>query len=136
MLKASVCNDHPVQIYERVITMADNWGRKSTDLNVTNDMRKVGARANSDLAEALLMVIGVGIAGGAALIAGAKKLGESLQAADEESKKKLEAQREAYNEAVRKAAEHEYEIEYDIHKDDEEFNMAPSPLAEQPEEIK
>ena len=107
-------------------------GLKSYELRPSRDMRAAGARANSDLAEALLKIIAVGVAGGIATIAGAKKLGESIVEMQDNAEDKLEAQRAAYREAVRKAAENEFEIEYEAFKDEEEFNLTPSPLADQP----
>lgn len=109
--------------------------KKSYELRPSRDMRAAGARANSDLAEALLKIIAVGVAGGIATIAGAKKLGEEIQELQESAEEKMQAQREAYKQAVRKAAENEFEIEYENYKDAEEFNLTPSPLNAQPESV-
>lgn len=116
--------------------MADNRkpnGLKSYELRPSRDMRAAGARANSDLAEALLKIIAVGLAGGIATIAGAKKLGEEILEIQDNAEEKLERQRAAYKEAVRKAAENEFEIEYDTYKDEDKVNLAPSPLDDQPD---
>ena len=51
-------------------------------------MSAVGKAADISLAKALLKLMAVGIAGGAALLAGGKKAGDAILAAEE--KKKLE----------------------------------------------
>ena len=113
--------------------MADN--RKSYDLKSPKDMRHAGRPADSDLAEELLKLIAIGVAGGIATIAGAKKFGEKLQDMQEEAAKKAEAQREKYKEAVRKAVADEVEMEYENAEREEAITMRPSPLEEQPEEV-
>ena len=42
------------------------------------DMSKAGAKADAELAKALLKIVAVGVAGGAALIGGAKKVGDRI----------------------------------------------------------
>lgn len=52
-----------------------------------NKKKEVGAYAGADLAKALIKIVAIGVAGGAALIAGGKTVGENLL--NEEKIKKL-----------------------------------------------
>ena len=75
-------------------------------------------RGSGALAKTLLTMVGVGIAGGAALIGGGAKLGNMLlnkQASDYE---KLEAQREADRQSVRDIMENEIGFGEDPGSDD------------------
>lgn len=108
-------------------------GLKSYELRPSKDMRAAGRAADSELAEELLKLIAIGVAGGIATIAGAKKLGESLQGMQEEAARKAEEQRQRYKEAVRQAVANEVETEYE--EDDSYLTLKPSPLEEQPEAV-
>ncbi len=105
-------------------------GLKSYELRPSKDMRAAGRAADSALAEELLKLIAIGVAGGIATIAGAKKLGESLQEMQAEAVRKAEEQRERYKEAVRQVVANEIETEYET--DDSDLTLRPSPLEEQP----
>lgn len=109
-----------------------NSGRKSFDLKPSKDMRFAGKPADSDLVEELLKLIAIGVAGGIALITGAKKFGEGLQDMQSEAEKKTEEQRQKYKEAVRQAVENEVAVEYEAERQESGLTMTPSPLAEQP----
>ena len=69
-----------------------------------------GRRPDGELGQALLTVLGVGIAGGIALVGGAVKLGEKVLDLQVRAYEKIEAQREAHREAVRALAESESEF--------------------------
>ena len=58
--------------------MAGRNGRKPETLIRGRDMRSAGRPADAALAKAMLKLMAVGFAGGVALIAGAKKVGESM----------------------------------------------------------
>lgn len=113
--------------------MPDN--KKSFDLRTSDKMRYAGKPADSDLAEELIKLIGIAVAGGIALITGAKKFGESLQNMQSEAERKAEEQRQRYKEAVRQAVENEVETEYEAERDEGGLFMTPSPLEEQPETV-
>ena len=95
-------------------------GQKSYELRQPEGMRYAGRPADSDLAESLLKMIAVGVAGGIALIAGAKKLGEELQDIQEDIASKYKEQREAYKQAVRAAVANEIETEYETGSDSDD----------------
>ena len=65
------------------------------------------------LGKALLKIMAFGVAGGAALIGGAKALGEKLEEKQVRDFEKLEAQREADRENIRRIMENAIEAEYD-----------------------
>ncbi len=65
------------------------------------------------LGKALLKIIAFGVAGGAALIGGAKALGDKLEEKQVRDYEKLEAQREADRENVRRIMENAVEAEYE-----------------------
>lgn len=60
-----------------------------------------GRGSDRELAEALLTIMGIGIAGGIALIGGALKLGEKMLDLQVKAYERIEAEREARREAVR-----------------------------------
>lgn len=64
------------------------------------------------LGKALLGILAVGVAGGAALISGAKALGEKLEEKHVKDYEKREAQREADKDNVRRIMENSVEAEY------------------------
>ena len=66
-----------------------------------------GRAPDRELGEALLAILGIGIAGGIALVGGAVKLGEKMLDLQVKAYEKIEAEREARREAVRKIAENE-----------------------------
>ena len=59
-----------------------------------------GRKPDAELGQALLAVLGLGIAGGIALVGGAVKLGEKMIDLQVKAYEKIEAEREAYKEAV------------------------------------
>lgn len=69
-----------------------------------------GRRADGELGQALLAVLGIGIAGGIALVGGAVKLGEKVLDLQVKAYEKIEAEREAYKDAVRDIAATEMEF--------------------------
>ena len=106
-------------------------GRKSYELREPRDMRNAGRPADAELAEDLLKALAVGVAGGIATIAGAKKIGEGLQTLQEEADRKAEEQREAYREAVRQATANDIEFEYEtLREGDGEELVIDTELAE------
>lgn len=66
-----------------------------------------GRGTDRELGEALLAILGLGIAGGIALVGGAVKLGEKMLDLQVKAYEKVEAEREARREAVRKIEENE-----------------------------
>lgn len=66
-----------------------------------------GRVPDRELGEALLAVLGLGIAGGIALVGGAVKLGEKMLDLQVRAYEKIEAEREARREAVRQITENE-----------------------------
>lgn len=110
--------------------MSDN--RKSYDLKPPKDMRSAGRAADSELAEDLLKLIAIGIAGGIATIAGAKKFGEKLQDMQEDAARRAVELRDKYRNAVREIVANEIETEYGAMAGNPELTLTPSPLEEQP----
>ena len=109
---------------------------KSNDLKPPKAFRDAGRPADSELAEALLRIIAIGVAGGIATIAGAKKLGEGIQSLQEDAALRLQEEREAYKRAVRAAAANEFEVEYEhvsAELPDDALELTPAPLDGQPE---
>lgn len=82
---------------------------RRTEMAGKSDMRfnSSGRRPDGELAEALLAVLGVGVAGGIALLGGAMKLGEKVMDLQVKAYERIEAEREARREAVRQIAETE-----------------------------
>ena len=72
-----------------------------------------GRKPDAELGQALLAVLGLGIAGGIALVGGAVKLGEKMLDLQVKAYEKIEAEREAYKEAVREASENDMEFGVD-----------------------
>ncbi len=72
-------------------------------------------QANADLrlGRTLLKIIAFGVAGGAALIGGAKTLGDKFEEKHARDYEKLEAEREAGKENVRRILENSVEAEYE-----------------------
>ena len=70
-------------------------------------MTKAGGSAGRGLGGALLKIVAIGFAGGAALIGGAKALGEALEEKQADDTAKREAQRAADREEVRRITENE-----------------------------
>lgn len=73
-------------------------------------LRDAGRRPDGDLAQTLLAVLGIGMAGGIALVGGALKLGEKVLDLQVRAYERIEAQREANKEAARQLAENEMEF--------------------------
>lgn len=69
-----------------------------------SNMRGPEASSGASLAGTLLRMLAVGVAGGIALIGGAKKLGEQIEKKQKEEYIKLEKEREAQVEAAKAAA--------------------------------
>ena len=70
----------------------------------------VGRKPDAELGQALLTIVGIGLAGGIALIGGAVKLGEKIVDLRVKAYEKIEAEREAYKEAVRELTEGEMDF--------------------------
>jgi hypothetical protein len=81
-----------------------------------------GRKPDADLGQALLAVIGLGLAGGIALIGGAVKLGEKVLDLQVKAYEKIETERESRREAVRQIAENEMEFGVDPEASDKEEN--------------
>lgn len=96
---------------------------KSYELRPSRDMRNAGRAADQDLAGTLLKLIAVGVAGGIATIAGAKKVGEEIVSMQEEAARQEEARREAYRESVREATANDVDFEYETRHEDPEFEV-------------
>ena len=79
-----------------------------------------GGKPNADLGQALLAVIGVGLAGGIALVGGAVKLGEKMLDLQVKAYEKIESEREAHRELVRQATANELEFGVDPDASEEE----------------
>ena len=71
------------------------------------------ANADLNLGKALIKIIAFGVAGGAALIGGAKALGEKLEEKQVKDFEKREAERKANREDVRRIMENSVEAEYE-----------------------
>lgn len=72
--------------------------------------RGPGRVPDKELGEALLAVLGLGVAGGIALIGGAVKLGEKMLDLQVKAYEKIESEREALRAAAREIAETEIEF--------------------------
>ncbi len=70
-------------------------------------MRSGTGAGGASLGKALLGIVAIGVAGGAALVGGAKAFGEFLTKKQVEEYENLEKQREADREAARKIMESE-----------------------------
>lgn len=81
----------------------------------SNKSRLTNTQAEADLSlgKALLRIIAFGVAGGAALIGGAKALGEKLEEKQVKDYEEREAGREADKENVRRIMENSVEAEYE-----------------------
>ena len=79
-----------------------------------------GRKPDAELGEALLAVIGVGLAGSIALIGGAVKLGEKMLDLQVKAYEKLEAEREARKELVQQVTANDMEFGVDPDASDEE----------------
>lgn len=66
-----------------------------------------GRRQNEELAQALLALVGIGLAGGIALIGGAVKLGEKILDLQVRAYEKIENERETRREEIRQIADSE-----------------------------
>lgn len=84
--------------------------RKSS-LMPGSGLGEAGRKPDADLGQALLAVLGIGIAGSIALVGGAVKLGEKLLDLQNKAYEKVEAEREARREAVKAIMEAENEEE-------------------------
>jgi hypothetical protein len=73
-------------------------------------LNNAGRRPDAELGQALLAILGIGVAGGIAIVGGALKLGEKVLELQVKAYEKIEAQREAHREAVRALAESESEF--------------------------
>ncbi len=69
-----------------------------------------GRKPDAELGQALLTLVGVGLAGGIALIGGAIKLGEKILDLQVKAYERIEAEREAQKQAVRQIADSEMEF--------------------------
>lgn len=78
-----------------------------TGLRPESGFGNAGRRPDGELGQVLLTVIGIGLAGGIALVGGAVKLGEKMLDLQVKAYERIEAEREARRETVRKIAENE-----------------------------
>lgn len=69
-----------------------------------------GRKPDRELGEALLAIVGIGLAGGIALIGGAVKLGEKILDLQVKAYERVESEREARREAVREITGSEMEF--------------------------
>lgn len=69
-----------------------------------------GRKPDAELGQALLTLVGAGLAGGIALIGGAIKLGEKILDLQVKAYEKIEAERESQKQAAREIAESEMEF--------------------------
>ncbi len=69
-----------------------------------------GRKPDAELGQALLTLVGVGLAGGIALIGGAIKLGEKILDLQVKAYEKIEAEREAQKQLVREISDSELEF--------------------------
>ena len=72
-----------------------------------------GRKPDAELGQALLAVIGLGLAGGIALIGGAVKLGEKMLDLQVKAHEKIENEREAHRKAVKQATANDMEFGVD-----------------------
>lgn len=91
----------------------EEWVMAKTGMRPGRGLTNPGRKPDAELGQALLAVLGLGIAGGIALVGGAVKLGEKMLDIQVKAYEKIEAEREAYKEAVRKASENEMEFGVD-----------------------
>jgi hypothetical protein len=73
-------------------------------------LNNAGRRPDAELGQALLAILGIGVAGGIAIVGGALKLGEKVLELQVKAYEKIEAQREANRESVRELAESEMDF--------------------------
>lgn len=73
-------------------------------------LNNAGRRADAELGQALLTILGIGVAGGIALVGGALKLGEKILDLQVRAYEKIEAQRDANRESVRELADNEIDF--------------------------
>lgn len=85
--------------------------RKSNNIRMAKDMSKAGASADRVLAKALLKIVAVGLAGGAATIAGSDKFGKKLVELREKKALKDAEQQEEYRQAVLDATANEVDVD-------------------------
>ena len=77
-------------------------------------MTKAAGSAGSGLGGSLLKIVAIGFAGGAALIGGAKALGEALEGRKESDLQRLEERRAADREEVRRITAAGSETDHDF----------------------
>ena len=76
-------------------------------------LNNAGRRPDAELGQALLAILGIGVAGGIAIVGGALKLGEKVLELQVKAYEKIEAQREANRESVRELAESEMDFAFE-----------------------
>lgn len=69
-----------------------------------------GRKPDAELGQALLAIVGIGLAGGIALIGGAVKLGEKILDLQVRAYEKIESEREAQKQAVKEISAGEMEF--------------------------
>ncbi len=72
-------------------------------------LKEAGRMPDAELGSTLLKIVGVGVAGGAALVGGAMVLGDQIAKKQVEDYERKQAAREAQKEAVREASANDYE---------------------------
>lgn len=100
-------------------------------------MRPARRDSGPSLAGTLLKIVAIGVAGGAALIGGAMKLGEQIENKQREDYIRLEEEREAQKEAVRAAAANDAENAEETAKEhfaEPDEATAPAPETESSEQ--
>ncbi len=88
--------------------------RKSNNIRPMADLSAAGRAADGELALDLLKALAVGIIGGVATIAGAKKAGEGLEALQEKWDQLSLEEQERYRKAVEEATANEIETGYEL----------------------
>lgn len=69
-----------------------------------------GRKPDAELGQALLAIVGIGLAGGIALIGSAVKLGEKIVDLQVKAYERIEAEREAYKDSVKRIADTEMDF--------------------------
>ena len=77
-------------------------------------MTEAGGMAGKGLGGALLKIVAIGFAGGAALIGGAKAFGEALESKQQSDHEKLEERRALDREEVRRITAAESATDYEV----------------------
>jgi hypothetical protein len=74
-------------------------------------LRNAGRKPDAELGGVLLKIVAIGVAGGAALIGAAMKLGDEITRRQIDEYERKQEEREAQKEAVRQAAANDFDQE-------------------------